>query len=796
MAFSTQFATSLELNKPLKSVISTTSKALLLWARELQNSGSDLITECDLAEVFGRCLIEEGFARNFRNAVQKSTVQKAVGIAEIVLEAGAGPTVSHSLDRAEFFRAVVQLSLLVWAYDTPSLASSLAKALEARGAAQSKSTPRYAALTGTLRSIHEQTAGFPWRPFLEAVTEVLKSKLGLGSYQLTRTISHCVLQSLLDALVAVQKLPEDRYLDIQTATGVPVLVVWIHYVLGLSLQVTCAEKVAKFGKGAPSVNISLVDDDEVALFNEHKDVIFHAMKDTLDDPVLEPACRFPIDGLGTKYVEGFASESIIESWNESGGVRCLAFDVIKGCIEDADRRRASMDTHVRSLHLPPSKERLLVTGRILFSQFDMTSQMLDSHILDTERKWHPFMVRDLKILINSLAVVRNLEDAKTATFNLRVFQLAAIETNSPGSRLFNREGLLTAQRAFETLAILISGNINLPISEAALASSAGWSLCLSTVFTIDPVGATPELYLRPGVPAKFGERKHLILDTASGVSADTLGLDLSATAYTVQGYPSDTVDLQSSLKDSPPKHMIATTEDSFKVFSTLRATLPQYFSTANIVNKTTQTPSTYIRLGFRYMQQLYWSSTTLPLSDCKHGFQATDQYTVPPSTWTFQGFFESRNPSTWAFDPWAAVSPYWREISEKQDVSKSNIQASESTTSTATNNLPDSPRPAPTTGSDSEPEHKTPYIHISATANSAALRWLLLTNARLLTQDKVTPQRWSSDRTKPQRFDAVYVRRGRCCVGCAVNAIRDVEEREEQGSKATSATGKHILLIM
>lgn len=99
MAFTNQFSPSLELTKflPGSAVVGLASRGLLHVMRELQNSGSDFITEGDLAEIFGRNRIEPRFASTFRTAVKHSAIHQVADLAELVIEYGAGPTVRRSL---------------------------------------------------------------------------------------------------------------------------------------------------------------------------------------------------------------------------------------------------------------------------------------------------------------------------------------------------------------------------------------------------------------------------------------------------------------------------------------------------------------------------------------------------------------------------------------------------------------------------------------------------------------------------------------------------------------------------
>lgn len=134
MAMGSQFSLSLELTKlvPFGSLVNAAGHGLVRLLREIQASGSDFITEQDLAEVFGRNRVEPLFASTFRTAVKHSIIHQISGIAELVIEGGAGPTVRRSLNEPGYFAMLVQLSLLTYAHELRSLTAGLTKAFERR----------------------------------------------------------------------------------------------------------------------------------------------------------------------------------------------------------------------------------------------------------------------------------------------------------------------------------------------------------------------------------------------------------------------------------------------------------------------------------------------------------------------------------------------------------------------------------------------------------------------------------------------------------------------------------------
>ena len=67
MPFDSQFSLSLELTKliPFGPLANATGRGILQLARDLKKTGSDILVEEDLADVFGRNRIDSRFASSF-----------------------------------------------------------------------------------------------------------------------------------------------------------------------------------------------------------------------------------------------------------------------------------------------------------------------------------------------------------------------------------------------------------------------------------------------------------------------------------------------------------------------------------------------------------------------------------------------------------------------------------------------------------------------------------------------------------------------------------------------------------
>ena len=73
-------------------------------------SGSDIVVEGDLAEIFGRARIMDSVASSFRAEMSKFTPAKAL-YNGLCLFRGAGPTVIRALTEPVYFSMIVQCAL-------------------------------------------------------------------------------------------------------------------------------------------------------------------------------------------------------------------------------------------------------------------------------------------------------------------------------------------------------------------------------------------------------------------------------------------------------------------------------------------------------------------------------------------------------------------------------------------------------------------------------------------------------------------------------------------------------------
>jgi hypothetical protein len=310
MPLSSQFQLSLELTNLIPSIPSG-ARELVNFARELQRSGSDLVAEEDLVEIFGRNKLEERFESSFKNVVKDSSKQTIISQAlNIIIEGGAGPTVQRALKHREHFATIVQLSMLTWVHERQALASALITAMrrrvhEAPTQVNIRSTPGETALLGFLKSCQEQTGAFPWQRWFDGI----RLKLGIpdkeGSEVLDSLLPVPVLQGSLDMLTAVQSFPEDRVVFIQGYSGVVTMVVWAYCLLGLTVSVEMKSGTISFGDGNAKVIIDATDEwceSTICLFDASHQLVLEIGKDDEFEDI-DPEIKHLAKGYGTRILK-------------------------------------------------------------------------------------------------------------------------------------------------------------------------------------------------------------------------------------------------------------------------------------------------------------------------------------------------------------------------------------------------------------------------------------------------------------------------------------------------------------
>ena len=207
-------------------------------------SGSDIVVEADLAEVFGRGKIVHELEQNFRKVVKVQSITFLRDGCEVSLDSGPGPTLLHGLQDSRHFSAIIQMSLLGWTHDRSSLATAIDQAMVKRfemGVAGAAASPGYEGISNALAACSSQSTAFAWSHYKHLVDTKLRESIpGYQYSQDHMRLSPAALMGAMDYLYIVQQLPESRKIMISNAMGSITFVIWAHYILGLNVLITTA----------------------------------------------------------------------------------------------------------------------------------------------------------------------------------------------------------------------------------------------------------------------------------------------------------------------------------------------------------------------------------------------------------------------------------------------------------------------------------------------------------------------------------------------------------------------------
>ena len=218
---------------------------LLNLVRALRKDGSDFLVEEDLASIFGRGKIEPSLEKDFRDAVKTGSIQPLHAGSQISLDAGPGATVGRALKDRFYMSCVIQVSFLGWMHEETALAATLVDNMHTRYESKVQGAtpnPDYNGILKTLQACSSQTSQYRWENLVSLVENRLQKSIQHFQFnpaflRFLRYLSPSLLLGLMDYLYMVQSLPEDRFIIVDSPQGLVSLVVWAHYILGLTVYV-------------------------------------------------------------------------------------------------------------------------------------------------------------------------------------------------------------------------------------------------------------------------------------------------------------------------------------------------------------------------------------------------------------------------------------------------------------------------------------------------------------------------------------------------------------------------------
>ena len=531
-----QFQLGLELTNIVNPITQAmTALGSLAMIDAIKKSGSDFITETKLASLIGRHRIDPVIKFHFQEMVAKSDQSVVSRYLDIILESGSGPTVREALKNPALFSMVIQLSGLAFAHEDESLANAVVEAIERivqESGADVGIVPDYVSLLGTIRACQQQTAAFRWTLLYEAVEDKIQKTLAgpddssasderepldyslkkLPNCVRIRALPISVLQGLFMWLRSLQSFNEHRLLHLRCNTGISTIVVWCHYILGLSLVVNVQGTETCLGDAPHNLVVeeSLVQEAGVVLMDplNPQEPLFTLQSDEhgIGDSYEHRAEAY---GYGAKYLQR-ATLSLAEV--QRGAEWVLWYSVQKCGTHASDPDADAFGARY------PSEDELLSAGRFLFALDQLTIPCSDERTdLDKAMVNRPYQWLTLVAILVSFArvPVDDLARCSAMPLALDAIDILPHDENAKLDHK-NAEGYLNLLESFKILSFLLLGRHmghDDYVKPALLVSAWGWSVFLDSIDPGDPFDVPVDtLRVLRGVPSRRGLRRTRIID--------------------------------------------------------------------------------------------------------------------------------------------------------------------------------------------------------------------------------------------------------------------------------------------
>ena len=565
------FQLGLELTNLLNPVGQAVSALRSLGVQDaFRKSGSDYLVELRLASFIGRHRIDEAIKIHFREAVAKAEHSPISRFMDIILEAGAGPTVQEALKNPALFSMIIQLSALAFSHQDESLANAIVEAMD-RITQSSKrdidAVPDYVSLLGTLKACQQQTASFQWAPIYESVERKILATLkhveqdGINASRgrkrrkvghklntkpnsvMNRQLPFAILQSLFMGIQPLQSLGEHRELHIKANSGISTIVVWCRNVLGLGVTVRSQNVDVHFGNepgnvtvedcAAEDVSATMLDlaDPHEPLFRLHSDE---------DDPSICHEHRFHALGFGRSVLMQVTTDDAALSqcsyWIIARALeinrQCLLSSEVFDAAVEGDDETDDLGEHavkplsiqgIKSLysHQSSSEVVLINAARIVFALDKVDTTILRQYENLSPKK--PSILSQLNwpalvavVIALSRVHPADLDNCGNLPFSLRAFERLKKTHHGVSHNVREKVNAIeTIRTSFQVLCHLM---LNTTFTEdyvrhAVLVSAWGWSIFFETVDALDPAEASAySIRLLQGVPSRKGVRRARIID--------------------------------------------------------------------------------------------------------------------------------------------------------------------------------------------------------------------------------------------------------------------------------------------
>jgi hypothetical protein len=422
------FQLALELSNvfPVRDAVVGVSRLLLDLARDFRKSGSDIVVELDLADVFGRGKISTDLETKFKETTKISAIVPLTKGGEIVLDSGPGPSLHHAFRNPGYLASVIQLSFLSYIHDREKFSSMLSASINKRRAMNvpgASPDPGYEGIMKTLTACSSQTSSFSWSDYINVVQTQLRAKIpGYAFSPDYLRLSPSLLLGAMDYLFLVQSLPEDRKVIVSNENGSITLIVWAHYILGLTVAVQFKGDTVLFGtvKDSPHVTIEWskenkdganelfwpgqTDDEDptIRYLDANMDVILESAPEK-DQIPLEGAVadRHPVRNYGVAYLERVLNRTVITAQNDPiykesvNLITALAIHANEHLDRDYGRRLQGRNSRKTISTVPHGIDvevwRILASARLLFDSVGIDTAVVQTYCMSSFTPKHVSM---------------------------------------------------------------------------------------------------------------------------------------------------------------------------------------------------------------------------------------------------------------------------------------------------------------------------------------------------------------------------------------------------------------------
>ena len=156
------------------------------------------------------------------------------------------------LRQPDYLSTVIQISMLAYFHNRVHLATMISEMMSQRFDEQipdSVPSPGQPVIENTLAVISSQTCAFGWSPYSQEIENRLRQSIPNYCHDPSHSsFSSSVLLGAIDLLCIVQSLPEDRKVSLSSESGCIPMILWAHYILGLTVVIELdAREALRFG---------------------------------------------------------------------------------------------------------------------------------------------------------------------------------------------------------------------------------------------------------------------------------------------------------------------------------------------------------------------------------------------------------------------------------------------------------------------------------------------------------------------------------------------------------------------